>query len=43
MVDEYYEPGGERGVRYSDPKLGLRWPLPARDVTERDATWPLLD
>lgn len=42
MTDQYYTPGLERGVRYSDPGLGAPWPLPARDVAERDERWPLL-
>lgn len=42
MTDQYYAPGVERGVRYSDPRLAIPWPLPARDVAERDQQWPLL-
>jgi dTDP-4-dehydrorhamnose 3,5-epimerase len=42
MTDQYYAPGVERGVRYSDPRLAVPWPLPARDVAERDQRWPLL-
>ena len=42
MTDQFYAPGAEKGVRYSDPSLGIAWPLPARDVTERDQQWPLL-
>lgn len=43
MTDQYYSPGHENGVRFDDPALGIRWPLPPRDVTERDRSWPLLD
>lgn len=43
MTDEYYVAGAEKGVRFNDPKLGVQWPLPPRDVTERDRSWPLLD
>ncbi|MCW5632274.1 MAG: dTDP-4-dehydrorhamnose 3,5-epimerase family protein [Rubrivivax sp.] len=42
LTDFYYVPGLEKGVRFSDPALGVSWPLPPRDVTERDASWPLL-
>lgn len=42
MTDQFYAPGLERGVRYSDPHLGAPWPLPPRDVAERDLLWPLL-
>jgi dTDP-4-dehydrorhamnose 3,5-epimerase len=43
MTDQYYTPGLEKGVRYSDPALGVQWPLPPRDVAERDERWPLLE
>jgi dTDP-4-dehydrorhamnose 3,5-epimerase len=42
LTDQFYSPGDERGVRYSDPRLAIPWPLPPRDVTERDSNWPLL-
>ena len=42
MTDQYYSPGHEKGVRFDDPALGVSWPLPARDVAERDRNWPLL-
>lgn len=42
MTDEFYSPGHEKGVRYSDPYLSIPWPLPVRQVTDRDQAWPLL-
>jgi dTDP-4-dehydrorhamnose 3,5-epimerase len=42
MTDQYYAPGQERGVRFDDPKLGIDWPLPPRDIADRDRQWPLL-
>ena len=26
LVDEFYSPENERGIRYDDPKFGLQWP-----------------
>lgn len=43
MTDQFYAPGLEKGVRFSDPALGVMWPLEPRDVTERDSNWALLD
>lgn len=42
LVSAPYTPAAERGLRYSDPKLGIQWPLPATVVSEKDASWPLL-
>lgn len=42
MTDCFYTPGVEKGVRYSDPAIAVAWPLPPRDVAERDQQWPLL-
>jgi dTDP-4-dehydrorhamnose 3,5-epimerase len=42
MTDQFYAPGLERGVRFDDPKLGVPWPLPPRDVAARDREWPAL-
>lgn len=43
QVSEFYTPGYERGLRYSDPKLAIDWPLPVSTVSHKDANWPLLD
>ena len=37
-----YTPGAEGGVRYDDPRLAIRWPLPPVDLSERDHNLPLL-
>lgn len=37
-----YAPGAERGVRYDDPALGLRWPRAVSVISDKDASWPLL-
>lgn len=40
---EYYTPGYEGAIRYDDPRIGITWPLPITDLSERDATHPYLD
>lgn len=38
-----YAPDCERGVRFDDPALALRWPIPVTSVSDKDRTWPLLE
>jgi dTDP-4-dehydrorhamnose 3,5-epimerase len=43
QVGEFYTPSAESGLRFSDPRLGIVWPLPATDISDKDAKWPLLE
>src|SRR5215813_13228985 len=43
QVGEFYTPGVEGGLLYSDPKLGLTWPLPVTVVSDKDKVAPLLE
>jgi dTDP-4-dehydrorhamnose 3,5-epimerase len=36
FVDEFYSPEHERGVRYNDPRFGLRWPSDPIAISEKD-------
>ena len=42
LVSAPYTPEAEGGVRYSDPMLDIKWPLPVTVISEKDANWPLL-
>ena len=42
MVGGFYTPECERGVRYNDPALAIKWPESVRIVSEKDQKWPLL-
>lgn len=42
MVNEFYNADCERGLRYDDPVLAIRWPLPVAVISDKDASWPLL-
>jgi dTDP-4-dehydrorhamnose 3,5-epimerase len=42
-VGEFYTPAAESGLRYSDSRLAITWPLPATDISDKDARWPLLE
>jgi dTDP-4-dehydrorhamnose 3,5-epimerase len=38
-----YAPGLEGAVRWDDAGIGIAWPLPARDLSQRDMSHPLID
>lgn len=40
---QFYTPGAEGGIKFDDPKLNIRWPLPVTNISERDNRHPLLD
>jgi dTDP-4-dehydrorhamnose 3,5-epimerase len=42
QAGEFYSPDADGGLRWSDPRLGLPWPLPVALVSAKDAAWPLL-
>ncbi|MFX0186799.1 MAG: dTDP-4-dehydrorhamnose 3,5-epimerase [Candidatus Hodarchaeota archaeon] len=39
---EFYSPESENGVRYSDPKIAINWPLDVTDISEKDNNLKLL-
>lgn len=41
QVSEFYTPNQERGLRYDDPALGINWPLPISEISDKDANWSL--
>jgi dTDP-4-dehydrorhamnose 3,5-epimerase len=43
QVGEFYAPGTEGGLRHSDPRLRLTWPLPVAVISDKDRDWKLLD
>jgi dTDP-4-dehydrorhamnose 3,5-epimerase len=42
QVGEFYMPGVEGGLLYSDARLGLVWPLPVGEMSPKDKDWQLL-
>lgn len=36
QVGEFYTPDAEGGLRYDDPQLGLKWPLPVSVISPKD-------
>jgi len=39
QVGEFYAPGSEGGLLYSDPRLGVKWPLPVTIMSDKDKQW----
>lgn len=43
LVSAPYMPEYESGVRWNDPAIGIEWPLPVTTISDKDASWQLLD
>jgi dTDP-4-dehydrorhamnose 3,5-epimerase len=43
LVDEFYSPENERGIRYDDPKFRLQWPAAPTIISDRDKAHPSFD
>lgn len=41
-VTEEYAPALDRGILWSDPEIGILWPIPSPLLSPKDATLPLL-
>jgi dTDP-4-dehydrorhamnose 3,5-epimerase len=42
QMSEFYSPEHARGVRWNDPAMAIRWPLPVSAISERDAAYDSL-
>lgn len=40
FTSEFYSPGGDWGVRYNDPQIGIKLPLQPVVISEKDKNWP---
>lgn len=40
---EYYTPDADRGLRFDDPSLNIKWPLPPVMISEKDKSYKLID
>ncbi|MGI9606606.1 MAG: dTDP-4-dehydrorhamnose 3,5-epimerase family protein [Acidimicrobiales bacterium] len=39
-VSRPFRAGGERGIRWDDPLIGVEWPIRVEHVSEKDSNWP---
>jgi dTDP-4-dehydrorhamnose 3,5-epimerase len=42
QMSEFYTPELATGLRWNDPRLGIRWPLEVTAMSEKDRSWSLL-
>jgi dTDP-4-dehydrorhamnose 3,5-epimerase len=42
-MSAFYQPEGARGLRWDDPRFGVRWPRAPGVISARDATYPDFD
>ncbi len=42
-ISQFFEPNSARGLKYDDPKIGIKWPqAETRNISERDRNYPHL-
>jgi dTDP-4-dehydrorhamnose 3,5-epimerase len=39
LVNNFYSPENERGVRWNDPHFAISWPGPPVEISAKDAAW----
>jgi len=40
FTSEFYSPEHERGIRYNDPALGIKWPMAPTVISDKDKAHP---
>jgi dTDP-4-dehydrorhamnose 3,5-epimerase len=43
LVSDFYNPQAERGLRWNDPTIGIKWPKQPEEISEKDGVWPDLN
>lgn len=41
QMSQFYQPGEDRGARHDDPAFGIDWPVPIKDISDKDRAWPV--
>ena len=42
QISAFFAPDSARGLRFDDPKLGVKWPLSLTTMSDKDRNWALL-
>lgn len=40
MTTQFYMGEYATGVRFDDPAFGIKWPIPIKVISDKDASWP---
>ncbi|WP_347337443.1 dTDP-4-dehydrorhamnose 3,5-epimerase [Bradyrhizobium jicamae] len=43
LVNAFYSPEHERGLRFDDPRFGIEWPRQPVEISDKDRSWPDFD
>jgi dTDP-4-dehydrorhamnose 3,5-epimerase len=43
LVDQFYSPSQERGIRWNDSTFGIVWPIQPKVLSNKDLAWPDFD
>jgi dTDP-4-dehydrorhamnose 3,5-epimerase len=43
LVSAFYNPEQERGLRWNDPTIAIKWPIDPAEISPKDAKWPDID
>jgi len=43
QMSHAHVPEAARGVRFDDPLVGIKWPLPVTRIAEKDLAWPPIE
>jgi dTDP-4-dehydrorhamnose 3,5-epimerase len=39
QASQYYTPEAERGIRFNDPTINIKWPKPVSAISDKDRNW----
>jgi len=42
QMTNFYSADSAAGVKYDDPEIGIRWPMPVSVISDKDLKWPRL-
>lgn len=43
LMSEFYHKECEAGLRFNDPAVGIQWPLPCQNISQRDQEHPVVN